>query len=347
VSDEREAVIRRLRSLQGLGRLVGDSRRFRDAVAPLPLIAQSEASVLIVGETGTGKELVARAIHYLSDRTAHPFVAVNCGALTDTLLEDELFGHERGAFTNATHRRAGLLEHADAGTLFLDEVDTLSARAQVALLRVLQEKRFRPLGSSAERRADVRFLAAANAPLFDLVGQGRFRDDLYYRLCVFSVTLPSLRERPDDVLPLSAHFLGLHAPKGKRGLALSAGAAAALLAHPWPGNVRELENVMTRAARLCEGDTVEVVHLGLPGGLPGAATSPAGESGPRAVVPGPYRAQKQLALQAFEHDYLVRLLRASAGNVTRAARLAGKDRRDLGRLLKKHRLDARAFTPRV
>src|SRR5262245_56453361 len=192
---ESERIVRRLRGLQGLGRLVGDSRPFRDAVRVLPAIAQSDGAVLIAGETGTGKELVARAIHYLSDRAPHPFVAINCGALTDTLLQDELFGHERGAFTDARQRRVGLLEHAHGGTLFLDEVDTLSGRAQVVLLRVLQDKRFRPLGSSEERHVDVRFLAATNVPLLDLVERRQFRDDLYYRLSVFAVSLPPLRER--------------------------------------------------------------------------------------------------------------------------------------------------------
>ena len=338
---ERGRIVRRLRELQGLGKLVGDSRRFREAVASLPVIAQSEAAVLITGETGTGKELAARTLHYLSARAPRPFMAVNCGALADTLLEDELFGHERGAFTDATHRRTGLLEYADGGTVFLDEVDTLSARAQVALLRVLQDKRFRPIGSSEERRVDVRFLAATNVPLLGLVERGRFRDDLYYRLCVFSVRLPPLRERRDDILPLAVHFLGLHAPKGTGPLTLSHGAAAALLAYHWPGNVRELENVMTRAARLCQGDTVDVVHLELPGSFPPSsdrlAESPVG--------PGSYRALKRLAIQTFERDYLVHLLRVSAGNVTRAARLAGKERRDLGRLLKKHQLDPKAFDP--
>jgi DNA-binding NtrC family response regulator len=338
MGDENERLIRRLRHVQALAKLVGDSRSFRDAIAILPAAAASDAPVLVSGETGTGKELAAHAIHYLSARAPFPFVAVNCGALTDTLLEDELFGHARGAFTGAEQARTGLVAHADRGTLFLDEIDTLTPRAQVALLRVVQDKRFRPVGSSEAHRADVRFVAATNVTLLDLVERGEFRADLYYRLCVFEVRLPPLRERPDDIATLATHFLGIHARKGRGAPALSAAAVATLLAHRWPGNVRELENVMLRAARLCEGETVEARHLGFPG-VPApepARSSPGGG-------PGPYGALKRLAIQTFERDYLVRLLRASDGNVTRAARLAGKERRGLGRLLKRHQLDPRRF----
>jgi two-component system, NtrC family, response regulator GlrR len=339
MDDETEGLIRRLRTMQGLGKLVGGSRSFRDAIAVLPAAAGSDAAVLITGETGTGKELVAHALHYLSERAAFPFVAVNCGALTDTLLEDELFGHARGAFTGADQPRAGLVAHAHRGTLFLDEIDCLTPRAQVALLRLLQDRLFRPVGSSETRRADVRFVAASNAALLDLVEHGRFRADLYYRLCVFPVVLPPLRERREDIALLAAHFLAIHARKGRGSLRLSPAATAALLAWRWPGNVRELENVMTRAARLCEGEAVEVRHLGLPEATPSEPAWPASGG------PGPYRALKRLAIQSFERDYLIRLLRASEGNVTRAARLAGKERRDLGRLLKRHQLDPGRFVP--
>jgi DNA-binding NtrC family response regulator len=339
MDDATEPLSRRLRNLQGLGKLVGGSRAFRDAIGILPAAAGSDASVLITGETGTGKELVAHAIHYLGGRAPFPFVAVNCGALTDTLLEDELFGHARGAFTGADRPREGLVAHAHRGTLFLDEVDCLTPRAQVALLRLLQDRRFRPVGSSEVRHADVRFVAAANAPLLELVEHGRFRADLYYRLCVFPIVLPPLRDRREDIPALAAHFLAIHARQGHDGLGLSPSARAALLACRWPGNVRELENVMIRAARLCDGDTVEVRHLG----LPAAPASDPAWSAPGG--PGPYRTLKRLAVQSFERDYLIRLLQASEGNVTRAARLAGKERRDLGRLLKRHQLDPGRFTP--
>jgi two-component system, NtrC family, response regulator GlrR len=195
------------------------------------------------------------------------------------------------------------------------------------------------VGSSEVRRADVRFVAATNAPLLELVEHGRFRADLYYRLCVFPVVLPPLRERPEDIQLLAAHFLEVYARKGHGGVRLSPAAMAALLACRWPGNVRELENVMIRAVRLCEGDTVEVRHLGLPEAPPSeSAWAPPGG-------PGPYRTLKRLAIQNFEREYLIRLLSASEGNVTHAARLAGKERRNLGRLLKRHRLDPGRFAP--
>jgi DNA-binding NtrC family response regulator len=325
-----DGLIEQLRAAQAMARLIGDGPAFRTALTTLPAAARSEGAVLITGETGTGKELVARALHYLSPRAAHPFVAVNCGALTETLLEDELFGHEPGAFTDARQRRLGLIVQANRGTLLLDEIDALTPRAQVALLRVLQDRTFRPLGASQEQRADVRFVAASNAPLLARVEAGTFRADLYYRLCVFPLALPPLRERPEDVLPLARHFLDLHTPPARRPLALGATARAALQAAAWPGNVRELENVMVRAVGLCPGPTIEVQHLGLP---------PA----PAAPEPRTFHAHKRLVIAAFERAYLTRLLRESRGNVTRAARAAGKERRGLGKLLKKYQLDPRQF----
>jgi DNA-binding NtrC family response regulator len=341
MDDSNEALIRRLRDAQALSTFVGACAVFREAIATLPVAAQSDAAVLITGQTGTGKELAARAIHYLSERAKHPFVAVNCGSLTDGLLEDELFGHERGAFTDAQQRREGLLAQAQGGTVFLDEIDTLTARGQVALLRVLQDRVFRPLGAQREHHADVRFVAATNAPLSALVERGTFRADLYYRLCVFSITLPPLCERRDDILVLAAHFLDKHRPKGTPLPALSAGAAAALLAFEWPGNVRELENVMIRAVRLAKRGVIEVADLALPASTTGAAT---------VRMPGAlsrsYRALKAEVLRAFEREYLAQLMSGAGGNVTHAARMAGKERRDLGRLLKKHGLLPRVFAPR-
>jgi DNA-binding NtrC family response regulator len=312
-------------------KLIGQAPAFLQAVEALPVMAASGATVLIRGETGTGKELVARAVHYLSTRAGGPFVAVNCGSLPDTLLEAELFGHERGAFTDAHLRRPGLVAEAEQGTLFLDEVNSLSPRGQVCLLRLLQERRYRALGGNEERAADVRVVVASNAELESLVAGERFRADLYYRLCVFCLDLPPLRERREDVPLLAAHLLRKHTPAGHATPSLSAAAADALLAHPWPGNVRELENTMLRAVHLCQGAVVEPEHLGRLGARAPAAS------------PETYRAGKAQAVAAFESTYLARLMASQGGNITRAAAVAHKDRRDLSRLLHKHGIDPGAF----
>jgi DNA-binding NtrC family response regulator len=333
-----EIVIHRLQEKQTLARLIGQAPAFRRAIGQLPVVAQSDATVIITGETGTGKELVARAIHYLSARAAFPFIAVNCGALPDTLLEDELFGHERGAFTDAQLRRQGLIAQGEKGTLFLDEVGTLTDRAQMALLRVLQDKTYRVLGACREERADVRFIAATNAHLRDRVDAGTFRADLYYRLCVFTIDLPPLRERREDILLLAAHFLEKHAPSDRPGMELSPAARAVLLTNDWPGNVRELESAILRATQLCRTQSIEVEDLG----LPGKHLAPPVPAAPPATVQRPFRALKKLATDAFEREYLVRLMGEHQGNVSHAAQAAGKDRRELGRLLKKHGLGPRS-----
>ncbi len=334
-----ESLIKRLRETQGISILIGEAPVFRRAIAQLPAIAQSDGTVLICGETGTGKELVARAIHYLSPRAAFPFIAVNCGALPDTLLEDELFGHERGAFTGAQVREPGLIAQAEKGTLFLDEVGTLTAKAQAALLRVLQDKTFRMLGSRREERVDVRFVAATNAPLYQMVESRTFRPDLYYRLRVFTISLPPLRDRREDIPLLAAHFLRLHAPPDQAGVELSPAAHAALLRFDWPGNVRELEHAILRAAGICQASMIEAEDLGLP--LEPRHSESAASSDPWSL--SSFKAQKERSVAAFERDYLIRLLAAHHGNVSHAARAAGKDRRELGRLLKKHHLDSKVF----
>jgi DNA-binding NtrC family response regulator len=322
-------------------KLVGQAPLFLKALAPLPAAARSEATVLLEGETGTGKELVARALHYLSPRAALPFVAVNCGCLTETLLEDELFGHERGAFTDAHLRRPGVLAQAEKGTLFLDEVDSLTRNAQVALLRVLQEKRYRPLGAVAEKQADVRVIAASNTPLQPLVTAGAFRADLYYRLCLFCICLPPLRQRREDILPLAAHFLQKHAPAGRSALPLTAEARAALVAYNWPGNVRELENVMLRSSHLCQTDAIAVEDVG----LGSRSVQPANILPAVSPEPSTLKGLKQQVIERFEREYLCRLLAGHHGNVTQAARTAGKERRELGKLLRRYQIDPRSFQP--
>jgi DNA-binding NtrC family response regulator len=338
--EEMRAALGRVALAAEIPGLVGRSAAWTRLVAEIPSLAAADAPVLVCGETGTGKELVARAVHYMGARAPYPFVPVNCGALPDTLIEGELFGHERGAFTDARTRRVGLIAEAERGTVFLDEVDSLTARAQVALLRVLQEKAVRPLGGGRERKVDVRFLAATNAPLLERVREGTFRADLYYRLCVLSVVLPPLRERREDIPAIARHLLRRNTPAGRPEPLLSPAATAALAAAEWPGNVRELENAVIRAVHLARGDVVEPEHLGLAPGAPlvhGAAPAEAGLEGL------PFQEAKQRAIDAWERDYLVRSMAEHAGNVSHAARAAGKERREYGKLLKKHAVDPRAF----
>jgi DNA-binding NtrC family response regulator len=327
---------------QALSKLVGRAPALFKMIEELPAVAASEAPVLIIGETGTGKELVARALHYLSPRAESPFVAVNCGALPETLLEDELFGHERGAFTSAERRRVGLIQQAENGTLFLDEVDTLVAKAQVDLLRVLQDKKYRSVGSSTECKVDVRIVAATNVPLQQLLHSGNFRSDLYYRLCVFLIKLPPLRSRKEDIPALAAHFLKKHVPNGKGDLRLSPGATAALMAWDWPGNIRELENAIIRGIHLCRSDCIEAPELGLV--LCGTDSAMADSAIARGLS---FRDLKKATIEIFERNYLSRLMSEHGGNVSRAARASGKERRDLGKMLRKYQLDPKSFGPRA
>lgn len=327
---------------QVLNKLVGKAPALLQMIEQIPAVAGSEAPVLIVGETGTGKELIARAVHYLSPRAECPFVAVNCGALPETLLEDELFGHERGAFTSADSRRTGLIEQAEKGTLFLDEVDTLPAKAQVDLLRVLQDKKYRAIGSNREKEASVRIVAATNVPVDQLLSARAFRADLYYRLCVFLLELPPLRARKEDVPALAEHFLKKHTPPEKAELKLSASAAGGLMAWDWPGNVRELENSILRGIHLCRNRTIEPADLGLLSPHRLAATpSPIFGCG------ASFRAMKRAAIEIFERNYLSSLMSEHRGNVSQAARASGKERRDLGRLLRKYQLDPKSFRVRT
>ncbi len=335
-----ESLIERLRDAQALAKLVGDAPAFLNAIQHLPDVAKSEASVLITGETGTGKELAARAVHYLSARAAFPFVPVHCGSLPDTLLESELFGHERGAFTDARTHRDGLIIQAEKGTLFLDEVEAMTLKAQVALLRVLQDKRFRALGSSREQHADIRVVAATNAPLEQLVQAGTFRADLYYRLCVFSVHLPPLRERKGDIMALARYFLKKHAPAGRTELQLAPEAREALLAYDWPGNVRELESAIICGIHLSQTKLIEVKDLGVPSAIESQQNLPVTLVSTEACS---FKVMKQKMIETFEREYLNRLMREHRGNVSQAALAAGKERRELGKLLTKYQIDPKQF----
>lgn len=314
--------------------LVGNSPPFRKLLQLLNRFASYDVTLLIEGETGTGKELVGRAIHYASARKGMPFVPVNCGALPDSLIENELFGHRRGAYTGASETHCGLIAQANGGTLFLDEIDALSAKGQVTLLRFMQDLEYRPLGSIQSEKVDVRIIAASNADLMKCAARGEFRQDLLYRLRVLTLELPPLRERQGDVELLAMHYLRLFSKKyGKPEKALNPESLAWMNRYAWPGNVRELENLIHREFLLAEGPILSI-------------PSPAGHEERRQQpdrrgidVDIGFAAAKARVVNDFEKRYLQALLTRSRGNVTQAARLAGKERRALGKLLKKHGLD--------
>ncbi|HKY27764.1 MAG TPA: sigma-54 dependent transcriptional regulator [Pyrinomonadaceae bacterium] len=306
---------------------IGSAPAFLAAVEKIPVVASCDATVLLVGATGTGKELCARAIHYLSSRAQKPFVPLNCGSIPSELFENELFGHESGAYTDARHSRRGLISEAEGGTLFLDEVDSLALSAQVKLLRFLQDRQYRPLGGQY-RRADVRVIAATNHNLHAQMKAGTFREDLFYRLKVVSLNLPDLRDRREDIVPLALHFLKLSAEEYKRpAKELSTGAIQKLSSYQWPGNVRELENVIRQAVVLARGPVIRAGDLELT--VDAETSKPVGES---------LKASKAHMIEEFERSYLEEMLAACSGNISKAARLAGKDRRTFFGLLKKYDL---------
>ena len=305
--------------------ILGGCPRVRALREIVRRVAQSDAPVLLLGESGTGKEVVARAIHRASARIDGSFLAVNCGAVSEGLLDSELFGHVRGAFTGAEMARRGLFEEASGGVIFLDEVESTPPSFQAKLLRVLEDGVVRPVGSSISVATDVRVIAASSLELEDAVRRGRFRADLYYRLNVVSIELPPLRERGDDVGLLAMHFVAGAARALSRGpLRISEDVLDRLRAHSWPGNLRELRNVMERAVLFASGDSIEVGHL------------------PEALrfVPAPalsYRDARAAALLDFRAAYLKGLLAAHGGNLSQAARAAGMARQTLHRLLRELR----------
>jgi DNA-binding NtrC family response regulator len=329
-TDEHRALKERL----GLRNIVGESAAFQNEIKKIPLVARCDASVLISGETGTGKELYARAIHYLSPRENKPFIPVNCGAIPLDLIENELFGHERGAFTGANASHTGLLEEAEGGTIFLDEIDCFPLLAQTKLLRLLQEKEFRPLGSTRTRRADVRVIGAANVDFEEAVRAGKLRKDLYYRLNVIRMTLPPLRERCEDIPLLARHFLSKYAAEFRLPAPdIPEETMETLLRYDWPGNVRELEHIIERAVLMSEDGVVRSSSINLPG------------LDAQAPAPETFQQAKNLTVTQFEKSYIQRLLLAHGGNITRAARAANKNRRAFFQLIRKHSIDVDSFKP--
>src|SRR5215813_583395 len=314
--------------------MIGQSSAFLDTVRLIEKIARYDAPVLIDGETGTGKELAARAIHYGGVRKHYPFIPVNCGAIPDALVENELFGHRRGAYTDAKWEQIGVIAHAQHGTLFLDEIDALTPKSQVTLLRFLQDQQYRPLGASETRSADVRIIAATNANLSNLTERGAFRLDLLFRLNILHITMPPLRDRHRDVAVLSAHFVRTCAQRfGVGEKLLHPETAAWMDTYAWPGNIRELENMICREYLLADGNVIFVP--------PPSATelhNRARLSATESVALN-FKQAKARAIAEFEKGYLTNVLSTACGNITKAAMLVGKERRAFARLLKKHDID--------
>jgi DNA-binding NtrC family response regulator len=322
--------------------IVGQSPQLKEALANIHIQAQYDAPVLITGETGTGKELAARGLHYCGQRRGQPFVAVNCATLTTELFASELFGHKRGAFTDARHDKKGLLAEADQGTLFLDEIDSLSLASQAALLRFLQESEFRPVGSEKTLTSNARLIASANCDLLQRVDEGLFRRDLYYRLYILAVHMPPLRQRRQDIPLLVNHFLRQFA--GQYGLApkqVSQALMADLVSMPWHGNVRELENTLHRLFLLSPGQCIDSEHCSA--AAPSTAAAESAQPAMRPPLPDlhtqshyNFADDKRQAVEQFEKHYVVQMLELAEGNITRAAALCGKDRRAFGKLVKKY-----------
>ncbi len=347
--------------------IVGRSVALQAALHCITVHGKYDAPVLITGETGTGKELAARGLHYGGARAAKPFVAVNCATLTSELFASEIFGHKKGAFTDARQDKKGLLAVAEKGTLFLDEIDSLSLNSQAALLRFLQESEYRPVGSEKTYRADVRLIASANCDLEERIDKGQFRRDLYYRLYILSVHMPPLRERQGDVAILVAHFLAQFNNQYRLGeKRMSAALLQQLSALAWPGNVRELENMVHRLYLSTASDLIDVEQLqGHPAmaAQSGALSGLLGSAGSATQVDSPvepraeaqsgmasissnfigdysegydFSRDKRLAVEHFEVAYISKLLKFTEGNVTQAAMLCGKERRAFGKLVKKY-----------
>ncbi|WP_428241749.1 sigma-54 interaction domain-containing protein [Gynuella sp.] len=336
--------------------LIGQSEAFLQLVQFIHQMAEYDAPVLLKGKTGTGKEVAARAIHYLSSRQSKPFIAVNCGAYNDDLFIAELFGHERGAFTDAKQKHLGLVEQAQGGTLFLDEVDSLSLKSQVSLLRFMQDREFRPLGSEKVRQADVRLIAASNRPLEEWVQQGRFRDDLLFRLDILGLNLPTLSERAEDIPLLAEYFMNQFSRQyQKPEKYLHADTISWMIDYDWPGNIRELENYIHRVFLLSPTEEIRVTR---PKGEPEFSVSKymKHESG---NCPKPneksaskpngvetlqlFSTAKNQAVELFERNYIDQALRVAGGNIAKAARMAGKERRTFGRLVKKYGIDSNNY----
>lgn len=326
-----DRTVRTLKEKIGLKQLVGEDPVFLTEINKIPLVAKCDASILISGETGTGKELCARAIHYLGPRAGKPFIPVNCGAIPLELVENELFGHVRGAFTGAFKSQPGLIHEANGGTLFLDEVNCLPLLAQVKFMRFLQDREYKRLGSAKIYRADVRVIAATNLDSEQAIREGSLRQDLYYRLSTIPLMLPPLRERKEDIPILTRHFLEKYGTELNRQVTgFAPDAMQKLVSYEWPGNVRELENIIERAVLFSKYAVITGNEIILPG--------------PKAeAVKQSFKEAKANAIAKFERAYIQGLLLAYQGNITKAAQAAQKNRRAFWQLIRKYKIDVQNF----
>jgi two-component system, NtrC family, response regulator GlrR len=325
-SAQENQAFHKMKQRLGMSQFIGESQLLMEVITTTSNFARCDASALITGETGTGKEMFARAIHYLGPRSSRPFIPVNCGAIPSELIENELFGHEKGAFTGALSKTSGLIQEAEGGTLFLDEIDSLPTTMQVKLLRFLQDKEYRPLGGGKARRADIRIIAASNVEMEMAVHAGRFRADLFYRLNVLRLKLPPLRERREDIPALTMHFLSKYAGEFRLPMkGLGRAAVEKLMAYDWPGNVRELENVIERALVVSEWPVVAAQDICLPETAGSCAESS-------------FKKLKARAIAQFEISFIRHLLTQNDGNISKAARAAQKNRRAFWQLMRKHEI---------
>ncbi len=337
---ENRLLLERIQREQGFANLIGTSSGMRHVFETVQKVAETDLTVLIRGESGTGKELIAQAIHDTSNRKQRPLVAVNCAAINRELVESELFGHEKGAFTGADRRREGRFEAADGGTIFLDEIGDMAPETQAKVLRVLQEQTLERVGGTTSVEIDVRVVAATHRDLEKDVAEGRFREDLYYRLKVVEIELPPLRDRSEDIPALCARFLaGVAKRLGRETRPLSAEALALMMRYAWPGNVRELRNVLEQAAVLSSGDAIEAADLNL-----SAATGGTGPSTAAAMTSAIFSEAKKSMVEDFEREFLLRALREHDGNISRTAQSIGMVRQSLQQKIRELELRSEDWT---
>ncbi|MDO8127714.1 MAG: sigma-54 dependent transcriptional regulator [Candidatus Brocadiales bacterium] len=332
--NECESAKKALKREFGLKQILGISKAVQELHEKIDRISSCDVNVLITGECGTGKELAARGIHYLSGRAGRPFIPVNCGAIPENLFENELFGHVKGAFTDARFKQVGLVEEAGGGTLFLDEISAASLYVQVKLLRLLQDKEYKVLGDSRPHKADIRIIAATNRDLASLVKEGIYREDLYYRLNIVSIHIPPLRERKEDIPILVEYFIKKYSREYNKPIKeVSVDAMEAFISYQWPGNIRELENKIQQLVVMFTSTVVTVEDLQLP-----ITESAAEESGFEC-----FKMAKKKIINDFEKTYFIRLLTEYKGDVVSSARKAGKSRTAFWNILKKHNLSPKQF----